>query len=306
MAEPCLKFSTRSVRSLAEAGADATDVLVIGARVDDRGNKAVEELSKLSKATIQLGYDTDTNELIVDGTIQNLQTLKGMLRNRSLRVETTTLGMTEIIRVIQAARDVGTVDLEFTYLEPMRYTQIGLSGTYLNARDFSLTENRVFRAIHGFAHQQTGLKESYIFFVGYESSRLLQAFQQPEFEVSEEDKYVVFGVPAFVCGWETNALASHAADLRKLKFRNMHYCAANDVREAYLKLWEVYTRVGNEQRTTVVSPLGTKPHTLASALFLVETKGNSYPTALYYDHPQRKTGRSEDVRAWHFYRVRWR
>ncbi|MEK6210551.1 MAG: hypothetical protein AABM64_09350 [Pseudomonadota bacterium] len=305
MTEPTFKFRTSTYESFAQAKPHETDILFVGVGVDDRGSQAINELSSTSGTVVELLYDPEKNELVVNGAIQGLRALVNLVRGKKVRVESTTLGLAEIIRVIQASKSAGLQEIEFTYLEPKTYTQ-GKSpvGTYLNARDFELTENRVFRAIHGFAHQRMAdTKECYIFFLGYEVSRLLQAFEQPDLQV--EEKYAVFGVPPFVSGWETNALANHAADLKRLDFRAIHYCAANSVREAYLKLWAIYSRLRNEHLTLVISPLGTKPQTVASALFLIETKGGPYPTALYYDHPQRKQGRSSDVRLWHFYKVNW-
>jgi hypothetical protein len=306
MAKPGLVFETHSWPTFAEAKLGRSEILFAGENVDDRGSEAIKALSSIADVTITLGYIPEKNELLIDGKDQPLSQLVTICKGKlSIRIETTTLGLAEILKIVQAAQQAGVSNLEFIYIEPKEYTVFARTGgEYLNPWDFELTDNRVFRSVHGFAHQRgVNVKECYVFFLGYESSRLLQAFEQPEFKVDEQ--FAIFGLPPFVSGWETNALANHAADLKNLKFRptSIRYCAANSAREAYLTLWEIYERVGNEHLTFVVSPIGTKPHTLATALFLVETKGSPFSTALYYDHPKRRLGRSRDLRMWHVYRV---
>jgi hypothetical protein len=81
------------------------------------------------------------------------------------------------------------------------------------------------------------------------------------------------------------------------------YCQANSIREAYFTLWELYRQLGDEHGCFFVSPLGTKPHTVGTALFLMETKSREVPTSLYYDNPERIVKRSTEVTAWHHVRV---
>lgn len=307
MSSPKLRFESCTFDAFENAGLSNVDVLFVGEEVDDRGNHAVGHLARISKRVVKLGFIPEDNHLLIDDKRQPLSQLEIICRGKSIRIEATTLGLAEILKVIQAARNCANTTLEFTYIEPKEYVASQNQrheGEYLNPRDFELTDNRFFRSLHGFAHQRSAdVSESHFFFLGYESSRLLQAFEQPEFEVAQ--KYAAFGVPAFEPGWETNALANHAKDLRNLKFNSNQilYCEANSIREGYLTLWEIYDRIGSERSTFVVSPLGTKPHSVAAALFLVETKGSSNNTALYYDHPKRRQQRSRDIKACHLVKV---
>lgn len=306
MSNPGLRFSTRSASGFSEANFTHCSLLFFGDVVDDRGSEAISNLSSKADSVVKLKFLPEHNDLEINGKMQPVSALTAIMRGaKDVRVEATTLGFAEILRIIQAAKSVGMDCLEFVYIEPKEYTAYpASSGEFLNPREFELTENHVFTSVHGFAHQRgTGAGEYYIFFLGFESSRLLQAFEQRGGPIT--DKFCVIGIPPFVSGWETNSLASNACDLIAHGFtgNSILYCAASSAREAYLLLWDTYKKVRGENRTFVVTPLGTKPHSLASALFLVETKGDIYPTALYYDHPVRKKGRSREFRTWHVYSV---
>ena len=160
--------------------------------------------------------------------------------------------------------------------------------------------------MRGFSYEHSSeVKEHFVFLLGFESSRLMQAVSQQDRKLPS--KYAVIGVPPFRVGWETNSLASHAHDLANLNFESntISFCAANSAREAYLTLWSLYKNLGAEHSILMVSPLGTKPHAVGAALFLVETKGHAFPTALYYDHPIRPRDRTDDLGAWHFWEARW-
>jgi hypothetical protein len=306
MSEPRLEFSTRSAPDFVGANFTHCEILFYGDVVDDRGKEAISNLKDKADVAVQVGFLPGKNELLIDGKAQPFSELTAICRGKNaIRVETTTLGFAEILRIIQAAKGVGICRLEFVYIEPKEYTiYSGAGAEFLNPREFELTENHVFTSLHGFAFQKGAVtSEHYIFFLGFESSRLMQAFEQNASSIN--NKCCVIGIPPFVSGWETNSLASNACDLKTLGFSggSILYCAANSTREAYLLLWDIYKKLRSEKGTFVVTPLGTKPHSLASALFLVETKGDSYPTALYYDHPVRKKGRSRELRTWHIYAV---
>jgi hypothetical protein len=305
--KPRLRFQSSSWRTFDDAGFQPSDLLFCGDPVDDRGREAVKSLSDLARHTAKLTFDPELNHILVDGNVQSISQIASLCTGaKRIRIESTTLGLAEILKVIQAARQADIDELEFIYIEPKDYTVVARSaGEFLNPRDFELTDNRVFRAVHGFAHSRgSNAQECYVFFLGYEASRLVQAFEQPQLQV--DHRYAIFGVPPFSPEWETNALGNHVADLRNLGFasNSILYCSANSCREAYLTLWDLYAQLGHEHLTFVVSPLGTKPHAVAAALFLVETKGSPFTTALYYDHPKRRVGRSREVRRWHLSTVR--
>jgi hypothetical protein len=198
---------------------------------------------------------------------------------------------------------------EIVYLEPGTYTgtsYFGEEGTVLNPRDFELSSNSKFVGIHGFMlPYDQDQSATHVYFLGFEPSRIEQAIQERgEVNLEKYKRHFVIGLPSFVPGWENNVLAKHHSIFKRLDMNstNIHFCAANSVREAYLLLWNLYAHLGDEYGCMWVSPLGTKPHAVASSLFLMETLGATYPTSLYHDHPMRVSGKSERISDWHVVR----
>lgn len=298
-------FHTTSMSVYDPTKVARSDLLFYGDDVDQRGEAAIRELSALASTSVKMGYLADKNTILIDGTNGKFESLITMCRDRTVRIETTTMGLAEILRVTQACKEAELKQVEFVYVEPEEYSLRKPAAVgYFDPRDFVLTKNRTFSAVRSFAFEHNPeIKEHYVFLLGFESARLVQAVTQKPYDLSS--KFAVIGVPPFQAGWETNTLAAHVSDLEEMEFKGFHYCAANSAREAYLTLWKLYNRLSGDNSVFVVSPLGTKPHAVGAALFLIETKAHAYQTALYYDHPERPKDRSKAVGNWHFCRVTW-
>ena len=163
--------------------------------------------------------------------------------------------------------------------------------------------------MHGFAHAyQANMLAKHVFLLGYESARVRNAIEQRgDIDRARYQIQVVIGVPAFQTGWESNTIRTHLHVLEDLAIADhlVTYCQANSIRESYLTLWDLYRQLGDERSCFYVSPLGTKPHSVATALFLLETRGSDWTTSLYYDHPERVTNRSSGYSTWHHVTVRF-
>lgn len=312
MSSPSIRFESREYASFADINLDQCDLLFRGTTVDERGEAAIQNL--VGKATKCVQVSMQETVVVVDGNSKSgYRVLTELIDKHSkVRIEATTLGLSEIIRIIQGARESGVRELEFIYLEPIQYSEPGTLFTETGLpqhRDFRLTTNRKFVGLNGFNHEHSGDQSAHhVFFLGFEPSRLEQALEQKgDPDPKNYGRTAVIGVPAFSPGWENNVFSSHASLLQARAFTpgDIRYCAANSPRDAYHFLWELWSETANVDHLFYVSPFGTKPHAVGAALFLVETKGCSSSTALYYDHPVRPVGRSKSVRRWHVWKVRF-
>jgi hypothetical protein len=304
-----LTFSSASFAGSPSAAATPEcDVLFVGEAVDDRGSVALGAFQQRAKKVVQLGYESQ--KLLVDGQESSLRDLKTILgKSKRVIFEATTLGMAEVLRGLQAVKELGLDEVQFLYVEPRFYNKVEpLIDGVLSPREFELTQNNRFVSLQGFAQEFAEEQISHhVCFLGYESSRIQQAFEQRgEYSEKTYHRFFIVGIPAFAPGWETNVLANHAQILKRMNLSGnaIKYCAANSIREAYLLLGELYRSIATETSVFWVSPLGTKPHTIAAALFLLETKGNSQSTSLFYDHPKRTSKRSGDVARYHLVGVK--
>lgn len=277
------------------------DLAVVGnPDSDERSVIARDYALAHSTANFLLRYENNTiyiNDVKVTrgGLDAHLEKVKSVL------VEATALACPEILILLNEVISKEIHQISFLYLAPLEYRR-NLKGNLSEHRDFNLSENCRYKSVHGF---MTNLTETpvgqAVFFLGFEKSRLGQAFEQEE-TLREWQKYAVFGVPGYEPGWEIDALANNAHHLAADSFE-VRYVAAASVASSY-KLLNDIKKADKTKQPILICPLGTKPHTIGAALFLTEhNKGQE--TTLLYDHPNKSTARSSKVRRWHLYDVTW-
>lgn len=304
MSSPTYVFRSRNSRS-EPPSIKGVGVAFVGGTVDDRGSATINALKDAATTLSSFRFDPYNQEIYLNDQKTNRQRLSDHISNSSrILLDATTLGLGEILHVLMAARQAGHRTMEFLYAEPGEYTINNSKNVdEPHDREFKLTTNCRFQAVQGFAHEyRPNMISAHVFMLGYEPARIRNAFEQrDDLDRKRYGIHVVIGVPAFQSGWESNAIRPHLQVLEELDINDhsITYCQANSIRETYLTLWELYRQLGDERGCFYVSPIGTKPHAVGAALFLLETKGSEPTTSLYYDHPVRVNKRSTDVSAWH-------
>jgi hypothetical protein len=285
------------------------DLAFIGECVDDRGTATIDLLKDSARILSSLRFEASSQQTFLDGSQVLRQRLVSLVKDKPrILMDATTLGLGEILQILLAVGRAGNTSVEFLYTEPKRYTQKPTENLVnWQARDFHLTENRRFVSLQGFAHQyEPSMIATHVFLLGFEPGRVLNAIEERgDFNQEHYHIQIIIGVPAFQAGWESNTIRPHLAlfDSLQITEKSTTYCQANSIREAYLTLWELYRKMGDERGCFFVSPLGTKPHSVGTALFLYETRGQDIPTSLYYDHPVRVHKRSSNIGTWHHVKV---
>lgn len=287
------------------------DVAFVGGSVDDRGSATIDALRTTSRFIYVLRYCPDDQSIFLNGQPSKRSRLAEHMESADrILIDATTLGLGEILNILMAVQASHRPEVEILYAEPGEYTKSKpAEDQEPQHRKFALTTNCRFQGMQGFAHAyQANMFAKHIFFLGYESARVRNAIEQRG--DIDRDRYkiqVVIGVPAFQAGWESNTIRTHLHVLEELAIADhlVTYCQANSIRESYLMLWDLYRQMGDERSCFYVSPLGTKPHSVATALFLLETRGKDWTTSLYYDHPERVNNRSSGYSTWHHVRVRF-
>lgn len=294
------------------AALTTVDLAIVGECVDDRGSAAVLALKQAAREVASLRFDATNQKMYLDGNEILRERLAAFIRDKAkILMDTTTLGLGEILQILLAVKRENRNNIEFLYAEPGKYKRSTAENPDdRQMRDYSLTKNCRFCSVHGFAHEyQQSMKATHVFLLGFEPGRIQNAIEERgDFDLDRYRCHLIIGVPAFQTGWESNSIRPHLPVLSDLQIteRSITYCQANSIRETYLTLWDLYRQLGDERGCFFVSPLGTKPHAVGAALFLIETKGYDIPTSLYYDHPERVQKRSSDVAAWHHVQVQLR
>lgn len=294
------------------AGLEGTDLAFVGECVDDRGSATTSALKDIAQTVSSLRFDASNQGTYLNGYETNRDRLVSHVRGSArVLIDATTLGLGEILQILLAVNRAKNTTIEFLYAEPKQYTRsMAEIAIDRKLRDFILTNNCSFCSVHGFSHEyEANMRAEHVFLLGFEPARILNAIEQRnDFDRERYRCKVIIGVPAFQAGWESDSIWPHLSILDELDIgeHSITYCQANSIRETYLTLWDMYRQLGDERGCFYVSPLGTKPHAVGAALFLMETKGNDIATSLYYDHPERLSRRSSEVATWHHVLVQLR
>ena len=278
------------------------DVGVIGRTVDDRGTIATDFVTQHANEVFPIQYDPEDFSLEINQAKLSEDEVEGTVRewsSKSILIEATTVGFVELFLLIRSLAKIGKRDLSFLYVEPREYAHSRRT-PLLHRRDFELSsEVPGYRGIPGSAMIMSDLeKQRAVFFLGYEERRLDRALEDFQM-LSPDNCTVVFGVPAFQAGWEMDAFANNIRVIRERGLSGgVCFCGAENPAAAMEVLLDVKSELGNHERL-VVAPIGTKPNGLGVALFAAV-----HPNiGLLYDHPRRRSKRTEKSANWHLYQA---
>jgi hypothetical protein len=299
------------IRTFSTANEQATlpplvwDTAYHGHPLDVRGDAAIEFVNAVAGTTMSCEYDIkEARVLLLNGTKARTRDIAArFVPEKTVLLEATTLGLVELLILLRAAERQCLNSVDLLYVEPKEYKRdVSLDAPW--TREFTLSSSRRFEGVPGFMCDLSLIAERdgrLVTFLGYEGARLVQACEQLG-ELTNWRKYAIFGIPGYAPGWEINALANNIAPLHIHDFESVRYCGAAAVSSAYELLEDIFNESGAEDHPTIIAPLGTKPHGIATALFLIQH--SRYQTSsLIYDHPERSRDRSREVRRWHLYRV---
>lgn len=274
-----------------------------GEPLDERGEEAIKFLKENTQASQELEYlpDDFSFSLNSEGFLSEKQftTYAQSLKGKSIIIESTTLGLVEILILLKVLLANPGAEIDILYVEPGRYNNPRRL-ELLRQRDFELsTEVPGFKAVPGFLSMLSGANpQRVVFFLGYEEQRLERALEDHQM-INSKDIEIVFGVPAFQPGWEMNSFANNLRVIREQNIRaTPHFCGAENPLAAYEVLERIHKSL-QENEPLFISPIGTKPTGIGAALFL-STHQNAF---LLYDHPKRSSKRSAQVAKCHLYNV---
>lgn len=210
---------------------------------------------------------------------------------QSVVMDITSLQHVAIMFITKFLLELVPGQLFAVYAEPVQYTaKDAVTGEY-NLSDRSLG----IMAVPGFAKMQQTEHEVLVAFMGFEGGRLARLLEERR---AVETIISVVGLPSYRPGWNLVSLASAGQVLVERETQDaIHVCAAFSVFEAISELYKIRSSVHN--KTLVLAPLGTRPHTLAIALFAARNEG----TQILFDHPVETSSRSQGLGERHVYHL---
>lgn len=280
------------------------DVAFIGYATDVRGTSSTEFLKNHSISQVLIKYiakdflvQFDDDSFDKDDIDLKLDVYK----NKSVVIDATTLSFAEILIVSQSLKDLKCEKFSIIYVEPGGYNQKHHSQDILHRRDFELSEETIgYEAIPGHSLLLTSdISQKVVFICGFESERIDRAMEDSE--IDSNSCCTIFGVPAFIPGWEMNSFDNNISVLKERKLNGgINFCGATNPLSVLQKLNLIYQGLEETDQMFVV-PLGTKPMNIGACLFLLGKPKDR--VAVLYDHPQEMKNKGLLVSDWHLFNI---
>jgi len=276
----------------------------VGPSIDQRGKDLTAALTDVGQI-VQMSFNVKDYTLDIDGTevgtIGLNRHLNSMIQDKEFEevcIESTTLGFVEVLLLLKwfSTSDIKLVQV--IYAEPSKYKS---RTNYMNdfgKHEFDLsTHTEGFKAIPGFAKALTqSNKAILISSMGFERSRLGQLMSL------DDGAYIhsvipIFGTPPYQTGWDKHSFFQNVEVLND-KGQKPQFVSANSPIDM-LEMLEYIKDSCDDDDEITIAPLGTKPLSIASAIFLI----NNSKVTLKYDHPRRKGSRSAGLGKIHLYEI---
>jgi hypothetical protein len=277
----------------------------IGPPIDQRGEDLTAALNNTG-LIVQVSFQVKEYSIEVDGNKVGTVGLNGYLNNiiegkkfDTIYIESTTLGFVEVLLLLKWFSKSKISTLNVIYAEPNKYKSRTNYMSDFGKHEFDLsTHTEGFKAIPGFAKALSqSTKSILISSMGFERSRLGQLLSL------DDGAYInsvvpIFGTPPYQTGWDKHSYFQNVEVLSS-KGEKPQFVAANSPIDMLEMLEYIKGSCGEDNEITL-APLGTKPMSIASAVFLI----NNPKITLKYDHPKRKGSRSTGLGKIHLYEIR--
>jgi hypothetical protein len=280
------------------------DFAFVGKPMDSRGKATISFLETHSNEQILTQYvpkefrfqfnDDSFNKDDIDEKLE-------FTKDSSVVLDATTLNFAELLILCQSLKDIEKNNVSIIYVEPGGYNKKHTSEDLLHRRDFELSEETVgYEAIPGHSLLLTRDNlQKVVFICGFESERIDRAMEDSE--INNNTCCLIFGVPAFIPGWEMDSFDNNISVLKERKLSGgINFCGATDPLPVLKKLEHIYSGLDDEDQMFVV-PLGTKPMNIGACLFLLSKSKER--VAVLYDHPLEMKNKGLLISDWHLYNI---
>lgn len=280
------------------------DFVFYGNEIDDRSRRAIDYAKGSSSCHVLTIYSPTNYQIVFNGNeikecYEVVDYLKesGVNEESKVLLECTSLGVVEMLMLIQCLKDINVIRFDSLYLEPKKYLR--RYDNFAERHHFHLTKN--FEGFIGIPQHYMAFEmgDKAIVLCGFESERVGRVFE--ELDLKGSNCQLLFGMPPYTVGWDMNTYANHLPIIERYGISSeIYYAGASNPLAIYEKLDNVYNGLSEDQKLFIL-PFGTKPMALGACVFKV--LHDSSKLSVLYDHPDRNEKRSKEVERWNLYRV---
>lgn len=268
-----------------------------GKVIDDRGRELISIVQQHQAILHLVEFNTDNMELSIDGHVIQINDSSFLAdqitSQQTLIIDSTTLGLPEIYYLIKQFILLNTLQFKIIYIEPMKYNK-DLDSDFYKLSHYPIGFKPIPGAVGDLYSEDLDLG---VFFVGFDSSRMEIAIEEFQMIQSKNIK-VIFTTPSFCSGLESESIVPHLNILNENRNFEIDFCSALDPTSSY-ELLSFYRKSLDEGKKLFIAPLGTKPTTIATALFA----NLNDDVSLLYDHPMNLEDRTSGVKDWHIHSI---
>ncbi|EOX7543271.1 hypothetical protein ACULUM_001009 [Acinetobacter baumannii] len=272
--------------------------LFCGKALDDRGRELLKVFSEKSSTIHSVHFEPNTMQFSIDNKIvefNNIEYLSEFINaENTIIIDSTTLGLPEIFYLIKQFIALSFLHFKIIYIEPLKYNK-DESDDFYKLSHYPIGYKPIPGAVGDLHHDDLDLG---VFFVGFDPSRMEIALEEFQMIQGKSIK-TIFATPAFNSGLELESIVPHLNLLIDNRNFEIDFCSALDPTSSF-ELLNYYKKSLDDGQKLFVAPLGTKPTTIASALF---ANLHSKDVSLLYDHPLHLENRTIGVKEWHIYSI---
>ena len=268
-----------------------------GRVLDDRGRELISAFESCESNIHYVEFDANHMQLSVDNNVIDFNKsryLESIIdANNNVMIDSTTLGLAEIYYLIKQFINLNFLEFKIIYIEPLTYNK-DESDEFYKLSHYPIGYKPIPGAVGDLHNDELELG---VFFVGFDSSRMeiaLEEFQMIQGKLIK----TIFTTPAFNSGLEMESIVPHLNILIDNPKFEINFCSALDPTSSF-EMLNFYKKSLDDGKKMFIAPLGTKPTTIATALF---ANLNS-DVSLLYDHPINLENRTSGVKDWHIYSI---
>ncbi len=228
----------------------------------------------------------ENNELIFDNIMELLVGLKPFLISIINSTEVLCIDLSSLHHSILMyicmliVNEIKPRQFFATYCEPKEYLNMSQLGEY-NLSD----EGGSVQPVLGFGLRTNDRPIHLLSFLGFEGNRLIRIVEDTDHVKSIVP---IIGFPSFRPGWQAKALQNCMDAIEFVQaYNDIHKCNAASIFDAY----NMIHSLRKQHMLNALAPLGTRPHTVACALYASKHED----TQIIYDFPVEVTPRSRGI-----------
>lgn len=268
-----------------------------GKVLDDRGRELLSVFNGSETNIHLVEFNPTSMKFSIDKTPIDFKDTTYLLSfispENTVIIDSTTLGLPEIYYLIKQFIELNFLQFKIIYIEPLSYNKDD-NDEFYKLSHYPIGFKPIPGAVGDLHHEDLELG---IFFIGFDSSRMEIALEEFQMIQGKTIK-TIFATPAFNSGLEMESIVPHLNILIDNRDFEIDFCSALDPTSSF-EMLNFYKKSLDDGKKLFIAPLGTKPTTIATALFA----NLNTDVSLLYDHPMNLENRTLGVKDWHIYSI---